>query len=222
MGMEYADILKRLKEYRVSMNMTQEQLSSITGIGQSKMCKLEKGDLIISYEFLKILNDMHWNIDYLLVGKKEENTIHVLADYIKTIPEKRETKKLICWAMETYFRQRKIENVDCDLYLLRANLDNNNQQTVLFNLRNYLKLNQSVMAEKLGIRFKKYCSLEKERKEPDAEFLLRIYLLTGCRPGIFFEDNREDFLVNVLCQKIPKEKQKEMIEFVEASNKLFD
>ena len=222
MSSEYTEVLERLQQYRISKNMTQEQLSTVTGIGQSKMSKMEKGALIISYGFLKKLNDIHWDIDYLFVGENKEAQAHILTEYIKTIPEKRESKKLIGWLMESYFKYHKIENMACELFLFKSNLEDGENKTVLYNLRNYIRVNQGIMAEKLGIHPKKYRALEKEMKEPDAEVLLRLYLMTGCPPGIFFEDNKEEFLVNVLCQKIPTEKQKEMIEFVEASQKLFD
>lgn len=222
MSSEYTAVLERLQQYRVSMNMTQEQLSSVMGIGQSKMCKLEKGDLIISYDFLKKLNDIRWDIDYLFVGHREEAHSNILAEYIKTIPDKRESKKLICWMIESYFDYLNIDSMDCELYLFKSSLEDEENQTVLYYLRNYIKMTQVLLAEKLGIHQKKYRALEKEIKGPDAEVLLRLYLLTGCRPGIFFEENKEAFLVDAMCQKIPAKKQKEMIELVETSQKLFD
>lgn len=51
------------------------------------------------------------------------------------------------------------------------------------------------MFEKLGVNIKKYRMLEKNKKNPDAELLLRLYKETGCRPSLFLDSEKLENMI---------------------------
>lgn len=79
MAIDYADIGKRIKQYRMEKKMTQEQLSEIVGIGPSHMSHIESGKTGPSFEvFIALLNALNCSADALLCreiqrGKEQYN-----------------------------------------------------------------------------------------------------------------------------------------------------
>ena len=52
MRKRYEDFLGRLNQYRLYLNMTQEELSSALGITQSQFSKIELGKTVMPYKIL--------------------------------------------------------------------------------------------------------------------------------------------------------------------------
>ena len=68
------------------------------------------------------------------------------------------------------------------------------------------------MSEKLGVNIKKYRMLEKSNVNPDAELLLRIYEVTGCKPSLLIDaDNVENVIINDLWQQIEHSVQEKIL-----------
>ena len=74
---------------------------------------------------------------------------------------------------------------------------------------------QIAMAERLGVNIKKYRALEKEQVFPDAELLLGIYEITGCRPSLFLmDDHIEDVIIDDLWSRVDSERRKEILAII--------
>lgn len=65
--MDYRNLGKRIKEERLKLNLTQEQLAEYTDISTSYMGQIERGERKVTLETLvKITNKLNVSIDYLL------------------------------------------------------------------------------------------------------------------------------------------------------------
>ena len=190
MNSYYKDFLKRLIQYRIQLNMTQEKISRELGITQSQFSKQELGKTIVPYKILIKFKNMGWDIDYLFTGKKAGGKSSELSSWLNEIgPSNRQTMlKLAVWALETGIAQNNSEiaiETKCEIDILKAKTDSEVEQSILYEIRKSAGIQQILMAEKLGVNIKKYRALERAETLPDAELLLEIYGLTGCKPSLF-------------------------------------
>lgn len=58
MRRSYEEFLHRLNQYRLRLNMTQEETSNGLGITQSQFSKMELGKTIVPYKVLELLMKM--------------------------------------------------------------------------------------------------------------------------------------------------------------------
>lgn len=87
----------------------------------------------------------------------------------------------------------------CEIEILKMRAKEETSESVLFEIRKISGLAQIPMSEKLGVNIKKYRMLEKEQVNPDAELLLQIYKVTGCRPSLLFDvSNVESMIIDDL------------------------
>ena len=99
MADEYRDVVKHLKAYRKEMSINQEEMGKRMGLTQSHYCKVEKGQLIISYKSLQELLKNNMDIDYLITGKKSATSaLDHLMDRCSQ-DERPELMELIVWAV---------------------------------------------------------------------------------------------------------------------------
>ena len=57
----------------------------------------------------------------------------------------------------------------------------------------------NIIANELGVNIKKYRMLERNEVNPDAELLMRIYEVTGCKPSLLLEPEKaEEMIINDL------------------------
>ena len=64
MNSYYEEFLKRLVQYRIRLNMTQETISRQLGITQSQLSKQELGKIIVPYKSLVSFMKMGWDVDF--------------------------------------------------------------------------------------------------------------------------------------------------------------
>lgn len=77
--MNYKNLGKRIKEERLKLNLTQEQLSEYADISTSYMGQIERGERKVTLDTLiKITNRLNVSIDYLLSDSIniEDNSIN--------------------------------------------------------------------------------------------------------------------------------------------------
>ena len=82
MNSYYEAFIKRLSQYRIQLNLTQEKASQALGITQSQLSKQELGRTIVPYKVLVRYSDMGWDIDYLFTGIRSERKASALAERI--------------------------------------------------------------------------------------------------------------------------------------------
>ena len=216
----YKDFLNRLIQYRNRLNMTQEMTSELLGITQSQLSKQELGKTIVPYKSLVIFNKMGWDVDYLLTGKGSEHKPSKLTDILGKTDEihYRSMLEFITWALaigiEKSVPELSIEE-KCELCILKMKCSSDEDESVIFVIRKIAGEAQISMAEKLGVNIKKYRALEKVKIYPDAELLLGIYQLSGCKPSLFLAtDHIENVIIDDLWSRIAPERQEEILAII--------
>ena len=216
----YDGILRRLFEYRTSLDLKQADVGRIIEKNQSQLSKIELGKTILSYDDLSKLLNAGWDIDYIITEKEKTVWKTNITDSLNISDASlwNDIKEVLVWGIEQALLQDKAcaqADVNCELILLKRVKSEDLSVSLLQELRNVTGMAQLVMAEKLGVNIKKYRDLERRITNPDAELLALIYQITSCRPSLFFYQNDiTGYLLNDLWNKLSFEKQKEVLSFV--------
>ena len=200
MRKSYEEFLHRLNQYRLRLNMTQEETSNGLGITQSQFSKMELGKTIVPYKVLELLMKMGWDVDYLVTGKESSVDTSELNDLIIQAGDeyKKELLSVMAWLLEQGVEKCVADTsfeTKCEIEILKMRAKEETSESVLFEIRKISGLAQIPMSEKLGVNIKKYRMLEKEQVNPDAELLLQIYKVTGCRPSLLFDVSQGESMI---------------------------
>ena len=103
----------------------------------------------------------------------------------------------------------------CEICILKMKCNEDTDESIMYEIRKIAGEAQIAMAERLGVNIKKYRALEKEQVFPDAELLLGIYEITGCRPSLFLmDDHIEDVIIDDLWSRVDSERRKEILAII--------
>ena len=216
----YEEFLKRLVQYRIRLNMTQETISRQLGITQSQLSKQELGKIIVPYKSLVSFMKMGWDVDYLLTGKSFRREESKLTDMLNDVEEVNYKPMLefIAWTLARGIEKSasglSMED-QCEICILKMKCNEDTDESIMYEIRKIAGEAQIAMAERLGVNIKKYRALEKEQVFPDAELLLGIYEITGCRPSLFLmDDHIEDVIIDDLWSRVDSERRKEILAII--------
>ena len=218
---KYDNFLHRLNQYRLRLNMTQEETGSELGVTQSQFSKMELGKIIIPYKVLVLLMEMGWDVDYFITGKETCQSISELNLFMDGVEEKyrKELLSAVAWFLEQGINKFVLDisfETKCEIGILKKRASEEKFESVLYEARKIAGIAQIPMSEKLGVNIKKYRKLEKEQLCPDAELLLRIYEETGCKPSLLFNCiNVESLIINDLWNDITPPVRKSILSLVE-------
>ncbi len=220
MNSYYEEFLKRLVQYRIRLNMTQETISRQLGITQSQLSKQELGKIIVPYKSLVSFMKMGWDVDYLLTGKSFWREESKLTDMLNDVEEVNYKPMLefIAWTLARGIEKSasglSMED-QCEICILKMKCNEDTDESIMYEIRKIAGEAQIAMAERLGVNIKKYRALEKEQVFPDAELLLGIYEITGCRPSLFLmDDHIEDVIIDDLWSRVDSERRKEILAII--------
>ena len=220
MNSYYEEFLKRLVQYRIRLNMTQETISRQLGITQSQLSKQELGKIIVPYKSLVSFMKMGWDVDYLLTGKSFRREESKLTDMLNDVEEVNYKPMLefIAWTLARGIEKSasglSMED-QCEICILTMKCNEDTDESIMYEIRKIAGEAQIAMAERLGVNIKKYRALEKEQVFPDAELLLGIYEITGCRPSLFLmDDHIEDVIIDDLWSRVDSERRKEILAII--------
>lgn len=217
MSNHYEEFLRRLVQYRVQLHLTQEKISEELGITQSQLSKQELGKTIMTYKSLVKLMSIGWDMDYLFTGKNSVRNPSELTALLEgtEMTERKSMLEFIAWALGKGIEQSQKElstEEKCEISILKMKSGKSTDESIMYEIRRLSGESQLSMAEKLGVNIKKYRALEKGQIDPDAELLLGIYEVTGCKPSLFLTtENIENRIIDDLWSRTPPRKQKEML-----------
>lgn len=213
----YEDFLRRLNLYRQRLNMTQKETSNVLGITQSQFSKMELGKTIMPYRALQHLVNMGWDVDYLVTGKESVQKVSELRNLVMQAEGEYRSKLLdtVAWLLKQGI-DKSVPDMDfetkCEIEILKMRAGGGSCDTVLYKIRQITGMAQIPMAEKLGVNIKKYRMLEKNKVNPDAELLFRIYEVTGCKPSLLINyDEIENVIIDDLWNQIALPVQKQIL-----------
>ena len=216
MNSYYEEFLKRLVQYRIRLNMTQETISRQLGITQSQLSKQELGKIIVPYKSLVSFMKMGWDVDYLLTGKSFRREESKLTDMLNDVEEVNYKPMLefIAWTLARGI-EKSASGLSMEICILKMKCNEDTDESIMYEIRKIAGEAQIAMAERLGVNIKKYRALEKEQVFPDAELLLGIYEITGCRPSLFLmDDHIEDVIIDDLWSRVDSERRKEILAII--------
>lgn len=217
MNSYYEKFLKRLSQYRLRLNMTQEMTSELLGITQSQLSKQELGKTIVPFKSLVVFKSMGWDVDYLLTGETSKYETSELTEILKRAETNcyKPMLEFITWALAMEIEKSVPElslEEKCELSILKMKSGNEANDSIMYEIRKITGEAQISMADKLGVNIKKYRALEKAQIYPDTELLLGIYQTTGCKPSLFLEtEHIENVIIDHLWSRIDPERRKAIL-----------
>lgn len=220
MSNHYEEFLRRLVQYRVQLNCTQEKISQELGITQSQLSKQELGKTNMTYKSLVKLMNMGWDVDYLFTGRQSVRKHSELTALLERteVTERKSMLEFIVWALDKgigQLRQELSTEEKCEINILKMRCSKSTDESIMYEIRKLSGEAQLSMAEKLGVNIKKYRALERRIAEPDSELLLDIYEATGCKPSLFLiTEHVENWIIDDLWSRISTKKQKDILAIV--------
>ena len=195
MDSKYQNVLRRLREEREKLNLTQRLLCYRMKMLQSHYSRAETGSKRFSYYEIKGLCTSDVDVLYVFTGKKaldgeelselqecgpEElmcylNTLYALARTAKTVNKKKTVFETI---------REQLEYIQCE------NGSCGTKNNIFYCVRIRKDLTQQKMAELLGVDIKKLRELENGRILPDSEMIWKMYDLFQVSPAFILEDTK--------------------------------
>lgn len=193
MDSEYLNVLRRLREEREKLNLTQRLLCYRMKMLQSHYSRAESGNKRFSYYEIKGLCTSDVDVLYVFTGKKPKgeqelldlqecsleelmcylNTVYVLAKAVKQVDGKRASFECI---------QKQLE------YIQYGSGDTGAKNNIFYCVRDRQDYTQQKMADMLGVDIKKLRELENGRILPDSEMIWKMYDLFQVSPAFILED----------------------------------
>ena len=173
----YEDFLARLKEERLRLGLSQDDIGRLLRMTQSHYSKAELGTRRFTYYELQCLCDTDVDVFYLFTGRRFEP----LSDESM---KKKPMDELVFYMSSLcnlilYLEKDEVIALSEDdrkkiRYIQYSQIRTGNSRTGLFWLRTILDYNQFKMAELLGVDVKKLRNLEAGKLLPDSEIIWRI------------------------------------------------
>lgn len=215
MGMIFAEAIKRIKEERERMGISQIQMARYMCISQTQMDRVEHGARRINYLELKALIKHGVNIHYVITGKRSVKVNGSLFEGL------------------SYTQLLNIFNIVYSFWAEYEWKKDNDNWKVIYTVLDYLKLRnhitdskincfilirtlknytQQEMANELSIDIKKLRELENGNCLPDMELIWKLYDVLDCIPAIILEDDKcllEE--IYIMLEEIPEALRQEVL-----------
>lgn len=193
MSSDYQYVLRRLKEEREKLNLTQRLLCYRMKMLQSHYSRAEAGSKRFSYYEIKGLCTSDVDVLYVFTGKRSKiqqefldrqecsleeilcylNTVYILAKAVKSVDRNRTVFDTI---------QKQLEFIQC------GNGSTGIKNNIFYCVRNQRNYTQQKMSDMLGVDIKKLRELENGRILPDSEMIWKMYDLFQVSPAYILED----------------------------------
>lgn len=195
MDSKYQNVLRRLKEEREKLNLTQRLLCYSMKMLQSHYSRAESGSKRFSYYEIKGLCTSDVDVLYVFTGKKSAGE-EELSELQKCRPE-----ELMCYLNTLYELAKTVKTVDAEKtsfekvrkqleYIQCGGGSSGARNNIFYNVRIQKDYTQQKMADMLGVDIKKLRELENGRILPDSEMIWKMYDLFQVSPAFILEDAR--------------------------------
>ncbi|MCM1466741.1 MAG: helix-turn-helix transcriptional regulator [Alistipes sp.] len=209
---KYEYVLKRLAEFRKSLDLTQVEMAEKLNISQEQYSYLENGKVKITAEMLRSFSKMGLSVNYLITGREERGDKSRFAGMFETVRDeeyKKKMKRLMVYLLNLIFisgAPERVNEKDGGQDLLRYLEKCGDDFSMILYVRTKFHLSQIAMADELGVGIKKYRKLEKELIYPDAELLFVLWQKSGCPPILFLDIcDRELYIIDLFWNMLSEE-----------------
>lgn len=218
MTMVYKDILKRLKEERTRLGLSQEELSRSLYMTQSHYSKVELGTRYLGFHELKALCDSGLDVNYIYTNRKPSGKYGDLLSGMSYY-------QLYCVMNLIVFYESAIQDHPSSrIPGIIRNISPDRKspsENIFYLLRQSKKISQIKMAEILGMDVKKYRALETNRSLPDSEILFRMYEIFDVPPTVILKDKnglKNEIFINI--EMVPHRDSTAILDIINKINKL--
>lgn len=186
----YSDALKRLKEERCRLSMSQKEMGRCVRMTQSNYSKVELALRRLSYYELKYLCDTEVDVHYVFTAQKGNEQYTEFFDNCSYA-------ELVCYLSIIYYvtvlcnrevASAQWEKIYEKIKYMPLIAETQYSNNILFLLRRSMNYQQQKMAEELGVDIKKFRDLENGRCLPDSELLYQLYESFGIPPAVVLQD----------------------------------
>ena len=207
------DILKRLKEERLRLGLSQREMSNFIRLSQSDYSKVELGKRLLSYYELLNLCASDADVNYIFTGRRSSDKYteffgkydyYMLVNCFQIIFA---TVNLCSQRTVCVNKKALAEQTRYVPFASIGSQDSKDRTRYIFlALRSSKQWQQAKMAEELGMDIKKLRDLEKGKKQPDIEIIYRMYQKFGILPAVMLQD-RKGLLseVSIILDQMEKE-----------------
>lgn len=191
MGMDYIDVIQRLKEERMAHGMSQGELGSRLRITQGHYSKIERAAKRLTYYEVEALLETELDMYYIYTGNR-------MSGKYKELFEHCSYGQLLCYLNMTaslfacVYEEQKLDlNQDfykrlrCIRYITGAEGSN---ETVFYLIRQLEGETQFFTSERLGMDVKKFRDLERGFILPDSELIWKLFDLYKVPPAYVMKD----------------------------------
>lgn len=221
---KYEEAIKRFAECRKEKSAIQSDVSKMLGITQSKVSKYELRKTILNNETLSILYSSGWDIDYIITGcKSNPRGTSLKGSFEKYFDiDDIYLKNLIYIGLVKAIKKCKSEERNrFELEVLNTLEHNNEPKTVFYVVRKMTGKRQDILSETLGISEKKCRRLDRGEIYPDAQLLIEICEIYGCRPSLFLQiDSVEWDIIDNVWNDLDQDIQMQVFDFIENGMKM--
>ena len=189
------EVLKRLKEERLRMGLSQREMSNFLRLSQSDYSKVELGKRLLSYYEMLSLCATDTDVNYIYTGRRPISRYVEMFDGFNYAMLVNCLQILFASGNLCYMKDhcsKKAYLLDQVRYVpltILGNQDVKERTSYIFMaLRSSKQWQQMKMAEELGMDVKKLRDLEKGKKQPDIEIIYRMYKKFGILPAIMLQD----------------------------------
>lgn len=193
MDSEYLNVLRRLKEEREKLNLTQRLLCYRMKMLQSHYSRAESGSKRFSYYEIKGLCTSDVDVLYVFTGKKSKDEREVLNLQECGLEE------IMCYLKTVYALAKAVKQTDAKRtsfgsiqkqleYIQYGNGGAGAKGNIFYCVRERQDYTQQKMADMLGVDIKKLRELENGRILPDSEMIWKMYDLFQVSPAFILED----------------------------------
>lgn len=192
MCITYNDAIKRLKEERLRLSMSQSEMSQCVRMNQSNYSKVELGQRRLGFHELKYLCESDVDVHYIYTADKSSGQY---ADFFRLCSY----SELICFMGIIYayvslcYRESATEQwkgIWEKVKYVPLLEGKKNSENLFLVIRRSINCQQIKMADILGVDVKKLRDLENGRNLPDSELLSRLYELFRIPPAAILKDKK--------------------------------
>lgn len=222
MNSAYMGVLDRLLSYRTNLRLTQKDMADIMKITQSQYSKIEAGLISFSAKYTQRMMEHHLDVDYLITGKKsEESILNILIEKC-SVQGQAKFLELINWVLELEIDSSRRKDITApgEIYyrseVLR--LKSCTQKSIWKIIREVNQLTQVNMAAGLKLTLGHYREIEKDESLTDAEILMRLYEFLQYPPSMVISEKCYYLTpLNEIWRKIDSFSKEEITDYLEFS-----
>lgn len=225
MSTTYQKFLKRLKEERLRLMLSQSDIGQLLRMSQSHYSKAELGTRRFTYYEIQCLCETEVELFFVFSGEKSE--VEIDNSYSDcSFKELTCYLEIICVVLASLHDakilalpekiQKKIENIQYVLMPCEKN------KTIFYKLRRSLNYNQIKMADLLEVDVKKLRSMESGKVLPDSEIIWRLSETFYIPYALLLKD-KKGLLCEISCllKLIDESERKDILDSIKSIHKTF-